>query len=104
MLQYYCQGILLIRHVALVLLPTLVAPAFAQEQEQWATYEDELLGISIQYPNGWKVEKAPNMVSLGHYDNESMPLALVTIDLRQTLPSLDTNEELALVVQLFITL
>jgi hypothetical protein len=54
--------------VILSVLVIFVAPAFAQNQTQpqtptWSTYDDPILGISIQYLNGSDIEEEPDLVS-----------------------------------------
>lgn len=64
--------------VILSVLVIFVAPAYAQNQTQnqtqtptWSTYDDPILGISIQYLNGSDIEEEPDVVSfkygLGEY-------------------------------------
>jgi hypothetical protein len=47
---------------------------YAQYQTQtqgWSTYDDPILGISIQYPKGWEPTEAPNMLSFEACENET---------------------------------
>jgi len=59
------------RFIAVILsaLVVFVAPAYAQNQTQtrtpieWTTYEDPILGISIEYPKGWVTSEEPNVLN-----------------------------------------
>ena len=86
-----------VRSSIFVAVVVLVMPALAQNQNQtqqnWSTYEDPILGISIEYPSSWKIEEEPNTVSFKLYENESKPLIFSSVVAMRSLPGIDTNEE-----------
>lgn len=66
--------------VFLSVLVVLVAPALAQNQtQQWGTYENELMGISIQHPNDWEPIEDSNSVSFELYENGTKPLVFASV-------------------------
>lgn len=55
--------------VFLSVLVMLVVPAYSQNQTQtlqteWVTYDDPILGISVQYPEGWIIEESPSLLTI----------------------------------------
>jgi hypothetical protein len=55
--------------VFLAVIAVFVSPTYAQNQthmqtQEWSTYDDRILGVSIQHPSGWEVEEEPNVVWL----------------------------------------
>jgi hypothetical protein len=87
--------------ITIFTLPLLLTNTYAQHQPQlqpekyWSTYEDQILGIKIQYPKGWEVEEEPNSVGFNLYYNESKPLVFTGVDIMQSLPEdIDTSEKL----------
>ena len=47
-------------------LVMLIVPAYAGNQTrtqrtEWVTYDDPILGISVQYPEGWIIEESPSL-------------------------------------------
>ena len=83
--------------VFLSILVVFIAPAYAQNQTQtqeWVTYDDPILGISVQYPVSWEPIEKPGTLSFQVYDNESKPSMFTTIGVSPTLESIDTNKKL----------
>ncbi|MGA6923358.1 MAG: PsbP-related protein [Nitrososphaeraceae archaeon] len=85
--------------VFLSALVMLVVPAYAQNQTQsqsqeWLTYDDPILGISVQYPKSWEPIEEPGALSFKVFDNESKPSIFTTIGVSPSLEIADTNEKL----------
>ena len=64
-----------------------------QPEKYWSTYEDQILGIKVQYPKGWEVEEIPNAVNID-LRNESKPVVFSTVAVNQVYPNTDTSEKL----------
>lgn len=45
---------------------------YRPNQTEWSTYDDQILGISIQYPKGWEVQEEPDTVSFRYGWNEEI--------------------------------
>ena len=70
--------------VYLLVMFTLVTPVYVQSQnqtqiEEWTTYEDPILGISIQHPSEWEPIEEPNALAFEVYENETSPLLFTDI-------------------------
>ena len=70
--------------VYLLVMFTLVTPVNVQGQnqtqiEEWTTYEDPILGISIQHPSEWEPIEDPNALAFEVYENETSPLLFTDI-------------------------
>ncbi|MGB7558194.1 MAG: hypothetical protein WBM37_06690, partial [Nitrososphaeraceae archaeon] len=70
--------------VYLLVIFTLVTPVYVQGQnqtqiEEWTTYEDPILGISIQHPSEWEPIEEPNTLAFEVYENETSPLLFTDI-------------------------
>jgi hypothetical protein len=63
-----------------------------QTNQEWLTYEDPILGISIQYPKGWEPIEEPNTLLFNVYENETSPVLLTTVEVAPTL-GLNTSED-----------
>ena len=63
-----------------------------QTQQEWLTYEDPILGISIQYPSGWEVTEEPNTVTFRHY-NETGDVVIIAAVVSEPPLENETGEE-----------
>lgn len=81
------KGVVVVFLMVIVVLMTLTPPAYTQNRNQsrnrnqiqtqlqnWSTYKDPKLGISIKYPSGWEIGKGPDFVKFYPYgkSNESV--------------------------------
>jgi hypothetical protein len=82
--------------VILSILVIFIAPAYAQNQTQsqeWVTYDDPILEISIQHPKGWEVEESPDTLTLRITNESGDPMAS-SIIWTGILPGfMETNED-----------
>jgi PsbP-like protein len=92
--------------VFLSVVVVFVAPAYAQNQtnqtqmqpqtQAWSTYDDPILGISIQHPKDWKAEEEPSTVTFRHYglDNGSESIIANAMVITEPRPEgIETSEE-----------
>jgi PsbP-like protein len=84
--------------VIISILAIFIAPAYGQNQTQsqsqeWVTYEDPILGISVQHPEGWEPIAEPDTLKFEIYDNESKMSIFTTITVFPTTEHNVTNEE-----------
>jgi hypothetical protein len=99
---------IVLREFIVVFLSVLfffVAPAYAQNQTQnqtqtqpktWLTYDDPILGISIQHPEGWEVTEEPNTITFRHYNeyNGSKNVVAIAAVMTESRPEdIETSED-----------
>jgi hypothetical protein len=94
---------LVIFSLAVLLLVTMTLPMTIvlgqqeqdREEQQWLTYEDLILGISIQYPANWKVTEEESEVIFDAPTMEGSRFAtFVEVIVEPVPPEVNTSEKL----------